>query len=46
MNSSRPLAGAEAIGRARALVPVLAERAAKTEALRRLPDETFADLRE
>ena len=46
MNSSRPLVGAEAIGRARALVPVLAERAAKTEALRRLPDETFADLRE
>ena len=30
MNSSRPLVGAEAIGRARALVPVLAERAAKT----------------
>jgi 3-hydroxy-9,10-secoandrosta-1,3,5(10)-triene-9,17-dione monooxygenase len=27
-------------------VPVLSERAAKTEALRRLPDETFADLLE
>jgi len=26
------------------MVPALAERAAKTEALRRLPDETFADL--
>jgi 3-hydroxy-9,10-secoandrosta-1,3,5(10)-triene-9,17-dione monooxygenase len=30
--------------RAEALVPVLRERAAKTEALRRLPDETLADL--
>jgi len=30
--------------RAEALVPVLRERAAKTEALRRLPDETIADL--
>ena len=30
--------------RAEALVPVLRERAAKTEALRRLPDETVADL--
>jgi 3-hydroxy-9,10-secoandrosta-1,3,5(10)-triene-9,17-dione monooxygenase len=38
------LTPAEAIARAEALVPVLAERAAKTEALRRLPDETFADL--
>ena len=27
-----------------ALVPVLRERAAKTEALRRIPDETIADL--
>ncbi len=43
-NGPEPLTAAEAIGRARALVPVLAERAAKTEALRRLPDETFADL--
>ncbi len=30
--------------RAEALVPVLRERAAKTEALRRIPDETIADL--
>jgi 3-hydroxy-9,10-secoandrosta-1,3,5(10)-triene-9,17-dione monooxygenase len=30
--------------RAEALVPVLRERSAKTEALRRLPDETIADL--
>ncbi len=30
--------------RAEALVPVLRERAAKTEALRRLPDETIVDL--
>ena len=30
--------------RAEALVPTLRERAAKTEALRRLPDETIADL--
>ena len=43
-NGSGPLTSAEAIARARALVPVLAERAAKTETLRRLPDETFADL--
>jgi alkylation response protein AidB-like acyl-CoA dehydrogenase len=45
-NGSGSLDAAEAISRARALVPVLAERAAKTEAQRRLPDETFADLRE
>ncbi|HEX3963428.1 MAG TPA: acyl-CoA dehydrogenase family protein [Trebonia sp.] len=38
------LTGPEAVERARQLVPVLAERAAKAEALRRLPDETFADL--
>lgn len=38
------LTSQEAIDRARSLIPVLAERAAKTEALRRLPDETFADL--
>src|SRR5260221_8676687 len=30
--------------RAERLVPVLRERAAKTEALRRVPDETIADL--
>ncbi|TDB97313.1 acyl-CoA dehydrogenase family protein [Actinomadura sp. 7K534] len=40
------LTPAEATARARALIPVLDDRAAKTEALRRLPDETFADLRE
>jgi 3-hydroxy-9,10-secoandrosta-1,3,5(10)-triene-9,17-dione monooxygenase len=38
------LTGPEAVERARQLVPVLAQRAAKAEALRRLPDETFADL--
>jgi alkylation response protein AidB-like acyl-CoA dehydrogenase len=38
------LTGQEAAQRARQLVPALAERAAKAEALRRLPDETFADL--
>jgi 3-hydroxy-9,10-secoandrosta-1,3,5(10)-triene-9,17-dione monooxygenase len=38
------LTGTEAVERARRLVPVLAERAAKAESLRRLPDETFADL--
>lgn len=43
-SGSEALTPAEAIARAEALVPVLAERAAKTEALRRLPDETFADL--
>jgi 3-hydroxy-9,10-secoandrosta-1,3,5(10)-triene-9,17-dione monooxygenase len=43
-NGSATLTPAEAIERARALIPVLTERAAKTEALRRLPDETFADL--
>ena len=32
------------IARAEALVPVLRERAARAEALRRLPDETIADL--
>jgi 3-hydroxy-9,10-secoandrosta-1,3,5(10)-triene-9,17-dione monooxygenase len=32
------------IERARALVPVIAERAARTESLRRLPDETMDDL--
>jgi 3-hydroxy-9,10-secoandrosta-1,3,5(10)-triene-9,17-dione monooxygenase len=35
---------AELIARARALIPVLAERAAKAEAERRLPDETIADM--
>ena len=45
-NSRGPLTAAEAMDRARALVPVLAERAAKAEALRRLPDEKLADLRD
>lgn len=35
---------AELIERARALIPVLAERAAKAEAERALPDETIADM--
>jgi 3-hydroxy-9,10-secoandrosta-1,3,5(10)-triene-9,17-dione monooxygenase len=34
----------ELLARARALVPVLRERAPRAEALRRLPDETIADL--
>lgn len=34
------------VDKARALVPALRERAAKTEKLRRLPDETIADLKE
>jgi 3-hydroxy-9,10-secoandrosta-1,3,5(10)-triene-9,17-dione monooxygenase len=42
--SSAPPSFAELRRRAEALVPVLRERAAKTEALRRLPDETIADL--
>jgi len=36
----------EYIGRVRALLPVLRERAADAERLRRLPDETFADFQE
>ncbi|WP_433334815.1 acyl-CoA dehydrogenase family protein [Spirillospora sp. CA-294931] len=43
-NGSAALTPAEATARARAFIPVLAERAAKTEALRRIPDDTFADL--
>src|SRR3979490_3075398 len=35
---------AELIARARALIPVLSERAAKAEAERALPDETIADM--
>ena len=34
----------ELLRRAAALVPVLGQRAAHTEELRRLPDETVADL--
>lgn len=41
---SAPLTADEAVSRAQALIPALAERASRTEALRRLPDETFADL--
>lgn len=36
----------EAIKRAEDLVPVLAERAAETEDLRRVPDQSIADIRE
>lgn len=36
----------ELVGRARALAPALAERAAKTEELRRLPEETFQDFKD
>ncbi|MCO5998059.1 acyl-CoA dehydrogenase family protein [Actinoallomurus rhizosphaericola] len=43
-HGSEALTPAEATARARALIPVIAERALKTEALRRLPDETFTDL--
>ncbi|HYZ01005.1 MAG TPA: acyl-CoA dehydrogenase family protein, partial [Candidatus Binatia bacterium] len=42
--SGRALTADELIGRAQDLVPVLAERATKTEELRRLPDETVRDL--
>jgi 3-hydroxy-9,10-secoandrosta-1,3,5(10)-triene-9,17-dione monooxygenase len=44
MAEKAALTGTEAVERARGLVPALKERAAKAEALRRLPDETFADL--
>ena len=36
----------EYLGRVRALLPALRERAPRTEQLRRLPDETFADFQE
>ncbi len=36
----------EYLGRVRALLPALRERAARTEQLRRLPDETFADFQQ
>ncbi|HUC66400.1 MAG TPA: acyl-CoA dehydrogenase family protein [Stellaceae bacterium] len=42
--AAAPPSDAELRRRAEAMVPVLRERAAKTEALRRLPDETIADL--
>ncbi len=38
--------GRELLARAEALVPMLRERAAETEALRRIPDETMRDLRD
>lgn len=40
-----PSEHADILERARRLVPTLAKRAAQTEALRRIPDETIADLR-
>ena len=36
----------EFLGRVRALLPALRERAPRAEQLRRLPDETFADFQE
>ncbi len=41
--TAAPPAEADMFARARALVPVLAERAAACEELRRVPDETIAD---
>ena len=45
MSENGETRAAEMLRRAEDLVPVLAERAAATEALRRLPDETIADIR-
>src|SRR2546430_12577919 len=36
----------ESLGRVRVLLPVLRERTARAEQLRRLPDETFADFQD
>jgi len=44
MISTMPVTREEMVQRAAALVPKLRERAAQTEQLRRLPDETIADL--
>jgi hypothetical protein len=46
MHETNPIAPtpAQVIARARALVPVLAERAAAGEEARRLPRETIADM--
>ena len=44
MISTMPVTREEMVQRAAALVPKLRERAAQTEQLRRLPDETVADL--
>ncbi|MDX2143036.1 MAG: acyl-CoA dehydrogenase family protein [Rhodospirillaceae bacterium] len=41
---TKPIGPDELLARARALVPALAERAGRTESLRRLTDETMADL--
>src|SRR5215471_9986829 len=41
-----PMSPEEYLARVRALLPVLRERAADAERLRRLPDETFADFQE
>ena len=43
-NPGRPPDLPELMARAEALVPVLRERAGRTEELRRLPDETIEDL--
>jgi len=45
-NSSLQLSREELIANAADLVPVLRERATKTEELRRIPDETIAELRD
>ena len=45
-NSSLQLSREELIANAADLVPVLRERATKTEELRRIPDETIADLKD
>ena len=44
MISTMPVTREEMVQRASALVPRLRERAERTEQLRRLPDETVADL--
>src|SRR5260221_1725524 len=46
MNDTSNAARDELVGRARALVPVLLERATKSDDLRRIPDETIADFHE
>src|SRR5215469_14237054 len=43
---SPPMTPGEYLGRVRALLPAVRERAAQAERLRRLPDETFADFQE
>lgn len=46
MSASASVTGEQLVERARALAPVLRERAQETEALRRLPDATIADAAE